>query len=64
MVAVEPSFEGAGDTPAAVALLAVGGSKPASVTAGYNDASQEIADIDSRLHALQNFLRSAKSSRP
>lgn len=29
---------------------------------GYNDASSEIADIDSRLHALQNFLRQAKAS--
>ena len=31
---------------------------------GYDDASAEIADIDSRLHALQNFLKSAKASRP
>jgi coiled-coil domain-containing protein 61 len=29
----------------------------------YDDASAEIADIDSRLHALQSFLRAAKSSR-
>ncbi len=30
----------------------------------FNDASAEIADIDSRLHALQNFLRMAKASAP
>ena len=29
--------------------------------AGYDDASAEIADIDSRLQALQSFLRAAKS---
>jgi len=28
----------------------------------YNDASSEIADIDSRLHALQSFLRQAKAA--
>ncbi|KAL6764801.1 protein required for templated centriole assembly [Haematococcus lacustris] len=28
----------------------------------FDDASAEIADIDSRLHALQSFLRMAKSS--
>ncbi|KAG2447714.1 hypothetical protein HYH02_007174 [Chlamydomonas schloesseri] len=28
----------------------------------FEDATAEIADIDSRLHALQNFLRMAKSS--
>jgi hypothetical protein len=27
-----------------------------------DDTSAEIADIDSRLHALQNFLRAAKSA--
>jgi len=37
---------------------------PAKEGAGYDDASAEIADIDSRLHALQNFLKSAKASRP
>ena len=31
---------------------------------GYDDASAEIADIVSWLHALQNFLKSAKASRP
>lgn len=34
------------------------GSKPVL----FNEASAEIADIDSRLHALQNFLRMAKAS--
>eukprot|EP00798_Chlamydomonas_sp_ICE-L_P030126 gene30126-35106_t len=29
---------------------------------GFDDASSDIADIDSRLHALQNFLKMAKSS--
>ena len=61
MVAAEPSeasVDDAGPTSAAPT------SKPGSVTTGYDNASQEIADIDSRLHALQNFLRSAKSSRP
>lgn len=28
------------------------------------EASEEIADIDTRLHALQNFLRMAKASAP
>lgn len=27
----------------------------------FNDASADIADIDTRLHALQNFLKMAKS---
>eukprot|EP00899_Mesostigma_viride_P014638 jgi/Mesvir1/23175/Mv22647-RA.1 len=40
-----------------------GGSKAASKAAAYEDASSEIADIDSRLHALQNFLRQAKSGK-
>ncbi|KAL4457977.1 hypothetical protein ABPG75_012842 [Micractinium tetrahymenae] len=30
----------------------------------YADASAEIADIDSRLQSLQNFLRSAKAGQP
>jgi coiled-coil domain-containing protein 61 len=28
----------------------------------FEDASSEIANIDQRLHALQDFLRKAKSS--
>lgn len=28
----------------------------------FEDASAEIADIDTRLHALQSFLRMAKST--
>lgn len=28
----------------------------------FDDASSEIADIDTRLHALQNFLKMAKGS--
>jgi hypothetical protein len=28
----------------------------------FDDATSEIADIDTRLHALQNFLKMAKSS--
>lgn len=30
------------------------------VEISVNGAAEEIADIDSRLHALQNFLRQAK----
>lgn len=40
---------------AAAAAVVAGGSS-------FDEASSEIADIDSRLHALQNFLRAAKSS--
>lgn len=36
--------------------------EPLSVQAIADDTSAEIADIDSRLHALQNFLRAAKSA--
>lgn len=37
--------------------------KPAAASTGvFKDASSEIADIDQRLHALQNFLKAAKSS--
>ncbi|MEW5297225.1 MAG: hypothetical protein WDW36_000449 [Sanguina aurantia] len=37
--------------------------QPAAASAAiFDDASGEIADIDSRLHALQNFLKMAKSS--
>lgn len=32
--------------------------EPVEISA--NGAAEEIADIDSRLHALQNFLRQAK----
>ncbi|KAK3259589.1 Centrosomal protein CCDC61, partial [Cymbomonas tetramitiformis] len=34
--------------------------KAPAAGANYDDASAEIADIDSRLHALQNFLAAAK----
>lgn len=40
----------------------VGASKPPLAKAIYSDASAEIADIDSRLLALQNFLRDAKGT--
>lgn len=42
------------EVPQAAAVPPVGGV--------FEDASAEIADIDSRLHALQNFLKSAKTS--
>ncbi len=38
------------------------GSVQSSKAQVFDDASAEIADIDSRLHALQSFLRMAKSS--
>ena len=55
---------GAGDRQqqqAGMAAAATAGA-PASATksALFDDASSEIADIDSRLHALQSFLRMAK----
>ena len=38
-------------------------SAPTAGSSGvFQDASSEIADIDQRLHALQNFLKMAKSS--
>ena len=49
--------------PAAARALdvdAAAGAAPAAAPA-YDDTAQEIADIDSRLHALQNFLKQAKS---
>lgn len=49
---------GGGSTAAAGAGLAAQSSKSQL----FEDASAEIADIDTRLHALQNFLRMAKSS--
>lgn len=40
-----------------------GGHDPSSSKSQvFDDATAEIADIDSRLHALQSFLRMAKSS--
>jgi coiled-coil domain-containing protein 61 len=39
-----------------------GGAKPPLAKAGHGDANAEIADIDSRLAALQSFLREAKST--
>lgn len=39
-----------------------GGPASSSKTGLFDDSSAEIADIDGRLHALQNFLRLAKSS--
>lgn len=58
-----------------VVAAAAGGPSPAKAAAAaalgdgsgvgggvFQDASSEIADIDQRLHALQNFLKKAKSS--
>ena len=42
--------------------VGVGAAKPPLAKAIYSDASAEIADIDSRLLALQNFLRDAKGA--
>lgn len=38
------------------------GSTTTSKAQMFEDTSVEIADIDSRLHALQDFLRMAKGS--
>jgi hypothetical protein len=46
---------------AAVPTAAAASSKAAG-NGVFKDASSEIADIDQRLHALQNFLKMAKSS--
>jgi len=46
-------------------VVAAAGGSPSKAAAGsgvFKDASSEIADIDQRLHALQNFLKMAKSS--
>lgn len=47
-------------------MAALGGSGAGGISGGgggvFQDASSEIADIDQRLHALQNFLKMAKSS--
>ncbi len=52
----------AAEAPAVPEAAATEVSK-APVAAGsvFEDASTEIADIDSRLHALQNFLKMAKA---
>lgn len=47
---------------AAVAQSPVKAAAPGSSGAVFKDASSDIADIDQRLHALQNFLKMAKSS--
>ena len=48
--------------PAAARALDVdaGAAGPPGGVPAYDEAAQEIADIDSRLHALQAFLKSAK----
>jgi len=52
----------AGSGGAVGAGVGVGAAKPPLAKAIYSDASAEIADIDSRLLALQNFLRDAKGA--
>jgi hypothetical protein len=48
----------AGATPA---HAPAGGLLPTLPKSIFHDASADIADIDSRLHALQDFLRAAKA---
>jgi hypothetical protein len=43
-------------------MAGAGAAKPPLAKAIYSDATAEIADIDSRLLALQNFLRDAKGA--
>jgi coiled-coil domain-containing protein 61 len=55
-VAPAPVAASQSAAPAAAGELAEQGSRV------FEDASSEIASIDQRLHALQDFLRKAKSS--
>jgi hypothetical protein len=42
--------------------LPLAGAAGGAAAGAQDEASAEIADIDSRLHALQHFLRMAKST--
>lgn len=58
-------MDGGGDISKSHALNDIKDDQNQPVQApGYDNASAEIADIDQRLHALQNFLRAAKAGGP